>query len=231
MGLERIRLSSFYNPMLSANKHVVQFCRFPLSAAADGLADGPGELRTSPFNGNEQSWNSIERSLGRAVVPRSLPVSATTFPAALSCTSHRDACERISAIQAVLKGRTVAIWKGKIRQLRLFFSREACQRNATGWSTAGWPVNAKLQLLHRHRSISRSRRSSAKLLVFPCLHELVFYSPLSCTERTWALEQIYSWSFQRYLVFVSMLRNDATTSVQVEYDVYNVFVTGWPVKG
>ena len=113
---ESIRPSSFHNPMLSANKHVVQNCRSSLSAAADGLADSSGEGRTSPFNG-------IERSLSRAVVPKtkSLRVSATTFPTACLCTSLRDACERISAIQAVLKGRTVAIRKGNKHQLGLFF--------------------------------------------------------------------------------------------------------------
>ena len=53
---ESIRPSScFYNPMLSANKHVVQVCRFSLSAAADGLADGSGERQTSPFNSDAQS--------------------------------------------------------------------------------------------------------------------------------------------------------------------------------
>ena len=47
------------------------------------------------------------------------------------CTSRRDACERYpTAIQAVLKGRTVAIWKGNKHQLGLFFVLEACQRNA-----------------------------------------------------------------------------------------------------
>ena len=76
---ESIRLSSFQNPTLSANKHAVQICRSSLSAVADGLADSSGERRTSPFNG-------IERSLSRAVVPKtkSLPVSTTTFPTALS---------------------------------------------------------------------------------------------------------------------------------------------------
>ena len=68
-----------HNPTVSANKHVVQICRSSLSAAADGLADGSGERRTSPVNG-------FERSLSRAVVPKtkSLPISATTFPTALS---------------------------------------------------------------------------------------------------------------------------------------------------
>ena len=72
-----------HNPKLSANKHV-QICRSSLSAAADGLADCSGERRTSPFNGDAQSGNDIERSLSRVVVPPYLPVSATTFPTSLS---------------------------------------------------------------------------------------------------------------------------------------------------
>ena len=143
---ESIRPSSFHNPTLYANKHDVQICRSSLSAAAGGLADGSGERRTSPFNG-------IERSLNRAVVPKtkSLRVSATMFPTCLR-TSRRDVCKRISAIQAVLKGRTVAIRKGNKHQLGLFFhdgkkhktvvysqsnalreeARQACQQIAAG---------------------------------------------------------------------------------------------------
>ena len=73
-----------HNPTLSANKHVVQICRSSLSAAADGLADCSGERQTSPFNDDAQGGNGIERSLSRVVVPLFLPVSATTFPTALS---------------------------------------------------------------------------------------------------------------------------------------------------
>ena len=89
-----------HNPTLSAKKHVVQMCRSSLSAAADGLADGSGERWTSPFNGDAQSGNGIERSLSRVVVPPSLAVSATTFPTALSVYIAQGACERISAIPA-----------------------------------------------------------------------------------------------------------------------------------
>ena len=72
---ESIRPSSFHNPTLSANKHVVQICRSSLPAAMQTIR----ERRTSPFNG-------VERSLSRAVVikTKSLPVCATTFPTALS---------------------------------------------------------------------------------------------------------------------------------------------------
>ena len=76
---ESIRPSSLHNPMPSAKKHVVQICRFLLSAAMQTVY----ERRTSPFNG-------IERSLSRPVVikTKSLPISETTFPTALSCTSR-----------------------------------------------------------------------------------------------------------------------------------------------
>ena len=69
-----------HNRTLSANKHVVQICRSSLSAAADGLADGSGERQTSLVNGIELK---IAQSC-RKVVPKSLPVSATTLPTALS---------------------------------------------------------------------------------------------------------------------------------------------------
>ena len=74
--------STFHNPMLSANKHVVQICRSSQSAAVQTVQV---ERRTSPFNG-------IERSLSRAVVikTKSLPISATTFPTALSLNIADD---------------------------------------------------------------------------------------------------------------------------------------------
>ena len=133
-----------------------------------------GERRTSPVNG-------IERSPNRAVVPwiKSLPVSATTFPTALQSFVHRAgtlAKGYPTAIQAVLKSKTVAIRKGNKHQLGLVFSLEACQRNAAGWSTAGWPANAKLPLPDRHSSITRPcallERSSARVLVFTCTRAL-----------------------------------------------------------
>ena len=70
------RPSTFHNPMLSANKHIVQICRSSQSAAVQTVQV---ERQTPPFNG-------IERSLSRAVVikTKSLPISATTFPTALS---------------------------------------------------------------------------------------------------------------------------------------------------
>ena len=72
------------NTLREKLRYVVQICRSSLSTAADGLADGSGERWSSPFNGDAQSGNGIERSLSRVVVPPSLPVSATTFPTALS---------------------------------------------------------------------------------------------------------------------------------------------------
>ena len=59
----------------------------PWSAAADCLSDCSGERRTSPFNGDPQSGNGIERKIAQSC--RSPTVSAclrasTTFPTALS---------------------------------------------------------------------------------------------------------------------------------------------------
>ena len=104
---ESIRPSSFHNPTLSANKHFVHICRSSLLAAADGLTDGSGDRRTSPFNG-------IERLLSRAVVPKtkSLRVSATTFPAACLCTSQgrlRKDIRYPSRTVAIRKGNTVKL--------------------------------------------------------------------------------------------------------------------------
>ena len=170
-----------HNQTLSANKHVVQICCSSISAAADGLANSSGERRTSPVNGIELK---IAQSC-RTVVPKSpLP----RFQQRCLSTSRRDACERISAIQAVLKGRTMAIRKGNKHQLGLFFLLEACQRNAAGWSTAVWPANTKLPLLHRRSSITRPccsiERSSAKLLVFTCTSK---FERLTGSERVDAL--------------------------------------------
>ena len=80
--LQHTRPSTFHNPMLSANKHVLQMCRSSQSAAVQTVQV---ERRTSPFNG-------IERSLSRALVikTKSLPISATTFPTALSLYIAED---------------------------------------------------------------------------------------------------------------------------------------------
>ena len=78
------RPSTFHNPTLSANKHVVQICRSSQSAAVQTV-HVQVERQTPPFNG-------IERSLSRAVVikTKSLPISATTFPTALSLYIAHD---------------------------------------------------------------------------------------------------------------------------------------------
>ena len=80
------RPSTFHNPMLSANKQVVQICRSSQSAAVQTVQV---ERQTLPFNG-------IERSLSRAVVikTKSLPIFATTFPTALSLYIAHDAWEK-----------------------------------------------------------------------------------------------------------------------------------------
>ena len=128
------------------------------------------QVSVEPRLSTALNWRSLSRAVkySQSLCPSPLP----RFQQRCLSTSRRDACERISTIQAVLKGRTMAIRKGNKHQLGLFFLLEACQRNATGWSTAVSPANAKLPLPHRRSSITRPccsiERSSAKLLVFTC---------------------------------------------------------------
>ena len=250
-GRKQTRPSSFHgHPTLSANKHVVQICRSSLSAAVHTVQV---ERRPPPFNG-------IERSLCRAVVikTKSLPVSATTFPTALSlyiahdgrkhkhnpkisankhvvqiCApryrlppmalqtvqvsvephlstamhkaetalimkdhsvvswSHRlrrpvfattfptalssyilqgRLQKNISAIQAVLKGRTVAIRKVSKHQLGLFFLLEAWYWVIHGRLTSKRKVHFPSSFINQ--STLLLERSSAKLLVFACTRTL-----------------------------------------------------------
>ena len=109
--------------------------------------------------------------MDRSVVPSSqrlslCPSLLPRFQQRCLCTSCRDACERISAIQAVLKGRTGAIWKGKKHQLGPFFLLAACQRNAAGWSTV---ADQRTQSFHFpiviHQSLDPAAQAP-KLLVF-----------------------------------------------------------------
>ena len=156
-----------HTPTLSANKHVVQICRSSLSAAADGLADGSGERRTSPVNGIELK---IAQSC-RKVVPKSpLP----RFQQRCLSTSRRDACERISAIQAVLKGRTMAIRKGNKHQLGLYSS---CLKHANEM-LLGDPRQSdqRTQSFHFpivvHQSLDPAAQSSAQAPSSLSLHAL-----------------------------------------------------------
>ena len=107
----------------------------------------------------------------RSVVPYSSPKTSARLRYHLFNSVvflHLDACEKISANQAVLKGRTGAIRKENKHQLALFFLLEACQWNAARWSTTGWPANA---LFHCH-SIGPAARSSFQAPSSLSLHAL-----------------------------------------------------------
>ena len=184
-----IRPTSFYNTTLSANKHCVQICRFSLSAVADGLADCSGENRSSPFNGDAQSWNGIEWSLSRAVAPQSQPISATTFQEFRLCTAQ-DACERISGSQAVLKSRTVQSWS----VLHAWSMPTKCC----------WVVHSRLTSKSKTSTsplLFFPPHSSAKLVVFTCFHELVLYirARNAMTRRQRLLISFYLFSVDRFV--------------------------------
>ena len=180
-----------HNPTLSANKHVVQICRSSLSAAADGLADSSGERRTSPVNGPE-------RSLSRAVQQSQRlcpsPLHVPRFQQRCLCTSCRDACDRICAIQAVLKGRTVAIRKKiNIKLINLVYS--SCLKHANSLPLGDQrQADQRTQSFHFavviHQSVDPAARSSAQapsslsLLSLLSLHELrALTDRLSCRTR------------------------------------------------
>ena len=92
---------------------------------------------------------------------------------------------------------------GNKHQLGLFFLLEACQRNAAGWSTAVWPVNAKLPLPHRRSSITRPccsiERSSAKLLVLTCTSKF---------ERSTGSERVDALGLRAVEVLICMITRD-----------------------
>ena len=104
--------------------------------------------------------------------------------------SRRDACERISAIQAVLKGRTGAIRKGNKHQLGLFFLLEACQRNAAGWSTAADQRTQSFLLpIVIHQSLDPAVRALKRQSSFsPCLymHSSTRQAQNASTHRVYA---------------------------------------------
>ena len=126
---------------------------------------------------SEAAHKRLDRWLSRAVFP-SLPISATTFPTVLSLHIAQGRLRKNIRYPSCCQRQNCCHLKRKSTSTWFVFLHVTCQCNAAGWSTAGWPANGKFQLLHRHSSISRSPCSSAKLLVFTCLLESVFYSPL-----------------------------------------------------
>ena len=107
---ESIRPSSFHNSTLSTNKHIkiaaLRYRLLPMALQTVQVRVEP-RLSTATYNAETED----ERSFSRAVVPQSLAVSAITFPTALSEYIAQGRLQKKSAIQAVLKGRTVAISK------------------------------------------------------------------------------------------------------------------------
>ena len=99
----------------------------------------------------------------------------------------------------------VSIQKGNKHQLGLFFLLEACQRNAAGWSTAGWPVNTKLPLPHRHSSITRPCCSIERSHQAPCLVMHFEHSTAAGSER---VEGLASLGLRAVEVIICMITRD-----------------------
>ena len=167
-------------------------------------------------------WASLEPRLSTALKDRSVvpycqrlslcPSPLPRYQQRCLCTSRRDACERISdRYPSCSQRQNPCHSKGNKHRLGLFFLLEACQRNAAGWSTAGWPANAKLP--HRHSSIARPCCSSAQAPSFLSLHAL---EHLTQTERVdaegrRAVEVIICMITRTYNVFGCVSENDTNT--------------------
>ena len=151
----------------------MQICRSPPLGAADGYADGSGERRTSPVNGIERSL-----SCAHAVVPKtkSLPVSATTFPTALSLYIAQGRLRKDIRPLSKLFSKVEPLPFKKEININLVYS--SCLKHANE-ILLGDPRQAD----HRtqsfpypfviHQSLDLLlERSTAKLLVFTCTRAL-----------------------------------------------------------
>ena len=185
-----IRPLSFYNPTLSAN---LETCRTNLPLFAIGCRRWPCRrfrwASNSPFNGDAQRWNGIERSLTRAVIPQSLPMSATTFPTVLSLYIAQGRLRKNIRYPSCVTA--VVIWKGNIHQLCLLFS--SCLKHAN--KICFWVIQGRLTS-ERKTSTSPSSFSitplKAKHLVFTGgLYMLLWMSSTVCfLAPTSALEHL-----------------------------------------
>ena len=186
-----------HNPTLSANKHVVHICRSSLSAAADGLANGSGERRTSPVNGIELK---IAQSCHKVVPKSPLP----RFQQRCLSTSRRDACERISAIQAVLKGRTMAIRKGNKHQLGLFFLLEAMPTKCC------WVIHGSLTSERKASTSPSSFINHSTLLLNRALKRQapIVFTCTSKFERSTGSERVDALGLRAVEVIICMITRD-----------------------
>ena len=198
-----------HNPTLFAKKHVVQNCRSSLSAAADGLADGSGERRTSPVNG-------IERSLSMAVNPKtkSLPVSATTFPTALSLYIAQGSLRKDIRLLSKLFSKAEPLSFEKEMNLSSVYS--SCLKHATKMLLGDpWRLTSERKAsISQSSSINHStlllERSRAELLVV--LHGL---------EHSTGSERVDAWGLRAVKVIICMITRDLSV---ITIDVTGVFL-------
>ena len=147
--------------------------------AVGAIFFSPPPCWTSPFNGDAQSGNGIERSLSRVVVPPSLPVSATTFPTALSVYIAQGACERIFAIPASCSQRQNRFHSK--RKKTLTWSILLAWSMPTKWY---WVIHGRLT---SERKAYTSHRHSQKHSSIACCSSAQTPSSLS---NAWTLDRL-----------------------------------------
>ena len=152
-----------------------------ISAAADGLADGSGERRTSPVNG-------IARSFTRAKVPKTkyLPVFAITFPTPLFCKSRRDAYEGHPLSKLFSKAETLPFEK----EININLIYSPCLKHAQEMLLGDQgQADQRTQSFHLPIVIHQSLDPAARALKLqaPCLLHALEHSPGSYSECVDAL--------------------------------------------
>ena len=156
-----------HNPTLSANKHVLQICRSSLSAAADGLADGSGERRTSPLNGIELK---IAQSC-RKVVPNGLRYHASNSVVFLHRTGtlakEYPLSKLFSKVEPWPFEKEINItWTWSF--LLVWSMPTKCCWVMHGSMTSERKASTSPSSFINHSTCCSIERSSAKLLVFTC---------------------------------------------------------------
>ena len=133
--------------MLSAKKHIVQTCRiFNLLSTATDLTDGSCERRTSHFNCEAQSWNGIEWSIAQSCRRPAVSARLRYHDSNSVVFGHRAGVLAKEYLLSKLFSKAELLTFE--HQRGLFFLLEACQRNATGWSTADWPANSQSSFIN-----------------------------------------------------------------------------------
>ena len=179
---EGMRPPSFHNPTLSANKHVVQICRFSPSARCRRWPYR--RVRWASNLASQRRRTKLKRHWKIAQSCHSPTVSGrlrTTFPTALSLyiAPRQGRLRKDIRYRSCFQRQNCCIWKGKIHQLGLFFLPEACYWVIHGRLTSGRKAST---LLHH----GPAAQAPSSLSLHACVNQsstVRFLAPTSALEH------------------------------------------------